>query len=47
MEWLLPLCWCGVIGVIWTSIVLGSGVWFWYLHKEGKLLADYPYDDEM
>ena len=32
MGWLLPLCWWGVIGIIWTTIVVGTGVWFWCLH---------------
>ena len=33
--------------IVWGVSVVVSIVWFWYLHKEGKLIADYPYDDEM
>ena len=47
MCWWEPLCWWGVVGIIWTTIVVGTGIWFWCLHKKGKLVADYPYDDEM
>ena len=39
--------WWGVIGIIWTTIVVGTGIWFWFLHRRGGLIADYPYDDEM
>ena len=47
MGWLLPLCWWGVIGIIWTAIIVGTGIWFWYLHHKGELVSEYPYDDEM
>ena len=39
--------WWGVIGIIWTAIIVGTGIWFWYLHHKGELIAEYPYDDEM
>ena len=39
--------WWGIIGIIWTTIIVGTGVWFWFLHRKGELTAEYPYDDEM
>ena len=41
------MSWWGVVGIIWTTIIVSGGIWFWCLHKEGKLSAEYPYDDEM
>jgi len=27
--------------------IVGSALWFWYLHKNGTLIGEYPYDGEM
>ena len=27
--------------------IVGSALWFWYLHNKGELVSDYPYNDEM
>jgi hypothetical protein len=35
-----------VLSVYIISIV-GGGLWGWYLHKNGQLISNYPYDDEM
>ena len=39
--------WLSVIGVVWSTVIIASGVWFWYLHNKKELVTDYPYDDEM
>ena len=41
------MSWWGVVGIIWTTIIVSGGIWFWYLHNKGEFVADYPYDDEM
>ena len=41
------MSWWGVVGIIWTTIIVGGGIWFLYLHNKGEFIADYPYDDEM
>ena len=41
------MSWWGVVGIIWTTIIVGGGIWFLYLHNKGKLSDEYPYDDEM
>ena len=41
------MSWWGIVGIIWTIIVVGGGIWFLYLHNKGEFIADYPYDDEM
>ena len=35
------------LGIVWGVSVVSGIVWFWYLHKKGDLVSDYPYDDEM
>ena len=39
--------WLSVIGVVWSTIIIGFGIWFWYLHNKKELVGDYPYDDEI
>ena len=35
------------LGIIWVACALSSTLWFWYLHKNGTLIGEYPYDGEM
>ena len=35
------------LGIVWGVSVMGVVIWFWYLHTKGKLVGDYPYEDEM
>ena len=41
------MSWLGIVGIIWTTIIVGGGIWFLYLHNKGELSDEYPYDDEM
>ena len=35
------------LGIVWGVSVVSGIVWFWYLNTKGKLVGDYPYEDEM
>ena len=39
--------WLSVIGVVWSTVIIASGIWFWYLHTKGKLVGEDGYEDEM
>ena len=41
------MSWWVIVGIVWTTIIVGSGIWFWYLDNKGELSDEYPYDDEM
>ena len=31
----------------YVAVMVFGLLWMWYLHRNGELVADYPYDDEM